>query len=377
MRISSVVKYLQVFTVVILILSFSTEYTTHSKNSQLEYPLFSSALANSLQFNASNAYAHISSQLDFGFRVPGTANHSACADWIANQIYLSVDELLLHNFTIQKEEQPSYDCQNILGKLNTEKNNIVILASHWDSRNVAEKDTEDQNLPIPGANDGASGVGVLLELSRVLNLYKDFLDCEVWFLFLDAEDQGSSRGIYGLEGWDWAEGAKAFSEDIEDFKNDNEDVDCFILLDMVGGTYLEFIKESRSDTNLHEAIFEIGKDLGYSSAFPDNPTKMSIVDDHVYFDVIGIPVIDLIIDFINGDWIFHHTHEDNLDNIDIASLNITGRTIEEFFNQYYTVGDGKTWNDGDDLSTLNIIIISATVVIGVFVLNFVLRKRKR
>ncbi len=300
---------------------------------------FVSAKSHSLIFNESNAYNHISSQLDFGFRVPGTTAHNNCADWIYNQIQTYVDEVDIHDFSIQKESQPSYYCQNILGKINTNKSKIVILGAHWDSRNVAEKDTYNQSQPIPGANDGGSGVGVLIELSRVFSLYKDNLDCQIWFLFLDAEDQGYSRGMYGLEYWDWSEGSKKFVEDIEEFYDSkSEKIDSFILIDMVGGTDLQFIRETNSDAILHNQIFREGRKLGYNSAFPFNPTEMAVIDDHIAFRDYGVPVIDLIIDFVNGEWDYHHTHSDNLDNIDPTSLKIIGQTIESYIKSNFIVG---------------------------------------
>ncbi|MHA2309259.1 MAG: M28 family peptidase, partial [Candidatus Heimdallarchaeaceae archaeon] len=281
--------------------------------------IISSASADtfSLNFNETTAYNHIATQLDFGFRVPGTSAHNDCAEWISDQLELYTDQVSIHDYSIQIGEQPSYYCQNILGKINTEKDNIVILGTHWDSRNVAEKDSYNQSQPIPGANDGGSGVGVLLELARVLSLYKDNLDCQVWFLFIDAEDQGYSLGMYGLEYWNWCEGSKKFVEDIDGFyDSDSETFDSFILLDMVGGTNLRFVREANSDQTLHKRIFREGQKLGYSNAFPENPTGLSIIDDHIAFKDYGIPVIDLIIDFINGEWGYHHTHSDNLDNID-------------------------------------------------------------
>lgn len=361
----------------LMILAFTSYSSTNVLSFDLD-ELEENTITNTLlDFNATKSFDYISTQLDFGFRVPGTVDHENCGFWIGNQLSLSVDEVIRHNFTIQKESQPLYNCQNILGKLNTEKKNIVILASHWDSRNVAEKDYVNQTLPIPGANDGASGVGVLLELSRVLNLYKETLDCEIWFLFLDAEDQGSSLGIYGLEGWNWAEGASEFAENIHEFYNNNERIECFILLDMVGGFDLQFIKEGRTNDELHNAIFDAGRDLGYNTAYPQNPKKMLITDDHVPFYELGIPVIDLIIDFVSGNWTYHHTHLDNLENIDPESLKITGETIESFIKTYYTEGDNLGWNNDILPSNLTIVIISVSVVTLVFIINFLLRRRKR
>jgi len=326
-----------------------------------------SATRFNLIFNEYYAYNHIVSQLNFGYRVPGTSAHDNCSEWIENQLISISDTVLVQNFTIQKENQSSYECQNILGKLNTEKANIVIFGAHWDSRNVAEKDVNNRTQPIPGANDGGSGVGVLIELARILSLYKDSLDCQVWFLLIDAEDQGQSRGMYGLEGWGWAEGSKEFVNNIDSFYvSSAEDIECFILLDMVGGTDLQFIKEYRSDEDLHQAIFNEGRKIGYNIVFPLNPKRMTILDDHVAFANEGIAVIDLIIDFSGGNWTYHHTSSDDLNNIDQESLGITGRTVESFIKIYYTLGDNTTWR-GDKTTS-----VSSSFLISIFTLYIVL-----
>ncbi|MHA1132070.1 MAG: M28 family peptidase [Candidatus Helarchaeota archaeon] len=297
-----------------------------------------------LQFNATNAYNLLDTQLNFGFRVPGFAAHETCADWIEQILQNITDTIIIHEFIVQKVGHPAYYCQNILGKLNTNKNNILILGAHWDSRAVAEKDSFNQTDPIPGANDGASGVAVLLELAKIFTYLKDTLNTQIWFLFLDAEDQGKSKGIYGLEGWRWCEGSIAFNNNLKNFYNpSNESIECFILLDMVGGTYLKFIDEARSTNKLQDAIFAQGRNLNYTEQFPNNPKSMIITDDHQYFIENGIPSVDLIIDFSTGSWSHHHKHSDNLANIDIQSLNITGRTIESFVKTYYGGSELPEW----------------------------------
>ena len=328
-----------------------------------------------LDFNESNAYNHISTQLEFGFRVPGTSAHNNSAEWIYDQISTITDVAQKHEFSIQKDGQPSYNCQNILGKINPEKEQIVIFGAHWDSRNVAEKDIYNQSQPIPGANDGGSGVGVLLELARVLSSYKNNLSCQVWFLFIDAEDQGYSRGLYGLQDWVYAEGSQVFVEDINEFYNPSkESFECFILLDMVGGTNLEFVKESRTNEDLHNSIFKEGRELGYNQTFSTNPKIMSITDDHLSFNSIGIPVIDLIIDFIAGDWIYHHTHSDDLSHIDSESLKITGRTIESFMKRYYTLGNDTSWKITEESNIFIPYIIFPVLFTTCFVM--ILRKKR-
>lgn len=297
-------------------------------------------------FNSTNAYNHIVTQLGFGYRVPGYTAHSDCADWIRNQLADRTDFIYTQSFT-----KDSIPCQNIVGKMNTGRTNIVIFAAHWDSRAVAEKDPDSskRDLPIPGANDGASGVAVLLELARVLYPIKATITAEIWFLFLDAEDQGKSNNVYGIPNWDWCEGAKSFTANIHDYYDeDTESIDEFILLDMVGGTNLKFIQEYYyTDQGLYNNIWGIGQSLGYITAFPTNPPKLGITDDHKYFDAIGIPSVDLIIDFRSGNlnWDHHHQQSDNITYIDPASLEITGKTLEAYIDAFYT---GKTPPDFDN-----------------------------
>lgn len=297
-----------------------------------------------LNFNATNAYNFIADQLNFGYRVPGLPAHDKCADWIRDTLENRTDAVVTNNFTVHISGEPSYSCQNIIGKINTDKKNIIILSSHWDSRAVAEEDSYNRTSPIPGANDGASGVAVLLELARVLYNIKDRVNAQIWFLFLDAEDQGLSERLYGLQGWDWCEGSIEFNKVIQNYYDPlTQKINSFILLDMVGGTDLQFIDETHSTPSLQSKFFEEGRSLGYTNQFPTNPESYSIIDDHVYFLKNGIPSLDLIINFIGGPWRYHHTHEDNLSHIDVQSLNVTGRTIESFLNHYYTNSTIPNW----------------------------------
>jgi len=306
-----------------------------------------------IEFNATKAYEHIRVQLEFGFRVPGTVEHDMCVDWIREELQSVTETVISHNFSLPGPDETLIHCQNVLGKLNIHKSNIIIIAAHWDTRAIAEKDIINTTQPIPGANDGASGVAVILELARVFFKYKDEFDSQIWFLFFDAEDQGSG----GIPGWNWAEGANAFSDSIDQFHNNaTEQFSFFLLLDMVGGYNLEFMDEGYSNNELQDAVFQEGRELGYTQEFPRYPTRRYVTDDHVYFRNL-MPTLDLIIDFISGPWDHHHTHQDNLENIDKNSLYVTGSTIESFIYSYH----GKTtWNQ----NYTKWIIISAVGAIG-------------
>ncbi|MFW9783420.1 MAG: M28 family peptidase [Candidatus Heimdallarchaeota archaeon] len=334
-----------------------------------------------LHFDGDNAYEYVEDQLDIGFRIPGTQERINCASYFISK-FLEIDSnftYFLHNFTTHMTE-----CQNILFKLNENYNNIVILGAHYDTRAKATKDPNiiDRDNPVPGANDGASGSAVLMELARVLHQNRENLSSQIWFLFFDAEDQGRDNA-YGIDGWAWCEGSVRFVDEIDNFYDSLiERFECMILLDMVGGINLQFISEQYSTSSLLGEIFAIGRELGYFAQFPTNPTKGSIFDDHIAFLDIGIPAADLIINFWNNpNWPYHHTIQDDITHVENSSLEITGRTIEQFiYNNYYFPLDDPydgnyPWNIDKDLVIVELImilsIIFAVVAIIILFLNLI------
>jgi len=336
-----------------------------------------------LQVNGDNAYKYIQDQLNIGYRIPGTEERIYCADYFISKFQeININfSYVLHNFTIH-----STNCQNVLFRLNENHDNIVILGAHYDSRARATKDpnTSKRSEPVPGANDGASGSAVLIELARVLYNKRANLLCQIWFLFFDAEDQGKDKD-YGIDGWGWCEGSKAFVNDINNFYNsETENFDCMILLDMVGGENLRFIKEQYSTSSLLDELFAVGRRLGYTEQFPSNPTAASIMDDHQAFVNIGIPSADLIINFWdNPHWPYHHTIQDNLTHISNASLEITGKTVEQFvYNNYFnnTTNSYKgnhPWHENINILNLELVIFLIgilAVCVGVIVVIYFIRK---
>jgi len=341
-----------------------------------------------LKFNSDNAYEYVQDQLNIGFRIPGTAGRINCTNYFISK-FKKIDSnfsYFLHNYTTHSTE-----CQNILFKLNQNKSNIVILGAHYDSRAKATKDLNPSNRtdPVPGANDGASGSAVLIELAEVLFQSKENLSCQVWFLFFDAEDQGADSGGYGIDGWDWCEGSRSFVEDINSFYDrETEHFECMILLDMVGGANLRFINEQYSTSSLLDELFAVGRALGYTSQFPSNPERNKIIDDHRAFVNIGIPSADLIINFWdNPNWPFHHTTHDNLTYISINSLEVTGRTVEQFiYNNYLNISDGRykgayPWNKDIDILNIEIIMILLITIaiagIAILTINIIKTKPSR
>jgi len=183
------------------------------------------------------------------------------------------------------------------------------LGAHYDSRQLADQDPEitNQRLPVPGANDGASGVAVLLELARIL---PPALDQEIWIVFFDAEDQGN------IPGWDWILGSKAFVQSLQTYPDD------VVIIDMVGDENLNLYLEKNSNSDLSNKIWGIAASLGYESNFiPEY--KYRILDDHLPFIEKGISAVD-IIDF---DYPYWHTASDTSDKTSSKSLKIVGDTL--------------------------------------------------
>jgi glutaminyl-peptide cyclotransferase len=324
----------------------------------------------------------VEDQLGIGYRIPGTQERVNCANYFIDK-FLEIDNnftYFLHNITVQ-----STDCQNLLFKLNENKTNILILGAHYDSRARATKDLINTSAPVPGANDGASGSAVLIELAQNLYDRRENLSCQIWFVFFDAEDQGYDVGP-GIPGWGWCEGSHQFVSDINSFYDSGtENFDCMVLLDMVGGENLKFINEQYSTSSLLNELFAIGRSLSYTSAFPKNPVSQSIKDDHEAFRNIGIPTADLIIKFWdrNPDWPYHHTTQDNLTHISNHSLEVTGKTVEQFiYNNYFDdqnndyQGNYPWTQDQNQLSSEIVVIISVIIaLVGISLIILICSKQ--
>ena len=336
-----------------------------------------------LYFNSNSAYTYIEDQLNINtshYRIPGTQGREDCAKYFITK-FQEIDPSInytLHNFTIHL-----VNCQNVLFKINENFTNILILGAHYDSRARATKDSVNKNSPVPGANDGASGSAVLIELAKVLYNRIHNLSVQIWFLFFDAEDQGYDYS-YGILDWNWCEGSRKFVQNIEDFYNPSEEhFDAMILLDMVGGTNLKFISEQYSTSSLLNELFETGRGLGYTYQFPFDPIINSITDDHVSFVDYGIPSADLIINFWNNPaWPYHHTTEDNILHISNYSLELTGKTVEQFiYNNYLGTNvqfEGSyPWNEDFNLpdSDLLTLIIVLLIIIGITSVLLIYRSR--
>jgi len=242
-------------------------------------------------------------QTDFGPRTPGSAAHENTVEYIRTDLQKSgwlVD--------VQSQKVGDHIIKNIIAR----RSDIppqIILGAHYDTRLFADNDPSIsmQQQPVPGGNDGASGVAVLLELGRVLPRNS----VPVWLVFFDAEDQG------GIPGWkDWSLGATAF---VSSF---NLKPRAVVIVDMVGDFDLNITMEKNSDQRLTKEIWDTAAMLGYSNAFIPRP-KYNIIDDHIPFINAGMPAVDII----DIEYRYWHTTYDTADKVSPHSLQVVGQTL--------------------------------------------------
>jgi glutaminyl-peptide cyclotransferase len=255
------------------------------------------------KFDGERAYQDVMAQVSFGPRIPGSPAHTKAVDYIQEE--LTGAGWIVDIQDVTKMDQP---VRNIVGKRGVGKP-WIILGAHYDSRLQADKDPDPalRSQPVPGANDGASGVSVLLELARVL---PQDLPGQVWLVFFDAEDNGN------LPGWEWILGSQAFVESLQ------AKPDTAIIIDMIGDTDLNIYQEKNSDPALTSSVWETARTLGYDKYFIPE-LKHAILDDHIPFMRAGIPAID-IIDIEYAHW---HTTQDTTDKVSAKSLQIIGDTL--------------------------------------------------
>lgn len=274
-------------------------------------------------FSADSAFAFTQAQVDFGPRVPGTPGHAKCAEYIVAKM-----KAYGHSVTVQEAPTSTMGkmvtMKNIFAQYKPERTDRILLVAHWDTRYIADRDTERQAEPIDGANDGASGVAVLLEVARVIN-EKD-PNIGVDFLFVDAEDQGNSGGAETS----WCLGSQYWAQNVK--SEYSKTVHFGILLDMVGGKGAVFPREGTSvryAANAVEKVWSAAHDLGYGAYFVNSVTGETIDDNRFIIQYAGIPCIDIVhYDPSEQDYApTHHRHTDNMDNIDPIVLSVVGDVV--------------------------------------------------
>jgi Zn-dependent M28 family amino/carboxypeptidase len=259
-----------------------------------------------LTFDGERAYRHVRAQCDLGFRPTGSEAGWATGDYI-------IGELEAQGWAVETEEFLYRDTlvRNVVGK-GVGEGPVIILGAHYDTRKSA--DQEDASVPVLGANDGASGVAVLLELARTLDA--DVLHNEVWLAFFDAEDNGR------IDGWDWCVGSEYMAGHLE------ADPEAVVVVDMIGDADQQLYWEYNSDVALQQRLWEIAAGLGYDDVFTAT-YRYAMYDDHYPFARRGITAVD-IIDF---DYPYWHTTQDTPDKVSADSLERVGRVVEVWLEE--------------------------------------------
>ncbi|RJU95258.1 MAG: hypothetical protein DWC03_01425 [Candidatus Poseidoniales archaeon] len=307
------------------------------------------ALVDDLQFDGQAANASVQWQVDLGPRLPGSNVSKAFRQTIT-------DQLTTLGYEVTQQEHQRYDMNltNVFATWtpNGTSTGTLVLSAHYDSRNIADQDENENNrtLPVPGANDAASGVAVLLELAN--HIPSMGLDHEVVLFFNDAEDQDQQYTL----------GAEAWAENLT--QSEIASTHAFVLLDMVGDADLQLHNVLPGNETLKSRVVELGTDLGLVNGTVDcrggagldvvqYDTLVGVLDDHVHADALGIPSID-IMDTSYGEQkpytfgSYWHTMEDTPDKVSAESLAAVGRLVELGLRTQAFVNLGEEIENGDD-----------------------------
>ncbi len=281
-------------------------------------------------FNTDSAYTYVACQVAFGPRVPNTEAHKACAAFLASELERHGAQVFVQQTVLTAYNGVKLNAQNIIGSFDPEKTRRALLFAHWDTRPYADQDKDPANhrKPIDGADDGGSGVGVLLEIARQIGIKRPEIGVDI--IFFDAEDYGTPYFATDYNSDSWALGSQFWARNphIPNYK-----ADYGILLDMVGAKGATFFKESYSVkyANLYvEKVWATARELGYGKFFI-NANGTMITDDHVPVNEIRrIPSIDIINLDPDRNFNFHthwHTLNDNMDIISKETLKAVGQTV--------------------------------------------------
>lgn len=272
-------------------------------------------------FDGKRAYAHVTAQMNLGLRPAGSAADRATSDYIAANLKAVGWKVETQDFVYR-----NIPVRNVIGKIGEGKGPLIVIGAHFDTRLRADQDKEHPDQGVPGANDGASGVAVLLELARSLDPAK--LSNEVWFAFFDAEDNGEIDGCIIApapcqhDPWPWSVGADYFAEHLPTKPS------VVVILDMIGDADQNIYYEYNSDKPTQEDLWGIAAKLGYAKQFIPE-FKWSMDDDHTPFLRRGIAAVDMI-DF---DYPYWHTIQDTADKVSPDSLERVGRVMKTWLER--------------------------------------------
>ncbi len=279
------------------------------------------------RFNRDRAYDYVAKQCSFGPRVPNTPEHKACRDWMIEEMKTLADDVVVQDFDAKAYDGKILKATNVIGVFNPEEKKRVLLFAHWDSRHISDADPSAENYdkPVMGADDGASGVGVLFEIAKTIK--ENPIELGVDILLLDVEDYGNPAE--GDHTYTWGLGSQYWSKNMH---TSNYNAKYGILLDMVGTKGARFPKEEVSvkyAPKILNKVWKLAQEMGYGNHFV-NDRSGGVTDDHFFVNTIAkIPSID-IINKPKGPRSFGphwHTQGDNLDVINKSTLRAVGQVV--------------------------------------------------
>ncbi len=309
--------YLLNIAAALLFLSCSKSTPEHGSEVRQE----ASGKAEVPRFNGNNAFTYLTAQTNFGPRNPGSEGHRNCLDYIQSEMQSVADAVNSQPFTVSGYKKEILKLTNIVASFNPAATTRILLVAHWDSRPRAEqdKDSSKRNLPILGANDGASGVAVLMEIAKELKSQPPRVGVDM--VFVDGED-------YGMEGDTkyYLLGARYFAQHIPVGFSPS----FGILLDMIGDAHLEIPKDRYSEQyapEIVDLVWSAARDL-HVQQFIDAPARGWTTDDHIPFNEAGIKCIDLIdFEYPDASNKYWHTTEDTPDKCSAESLEAVGKVL--------------------------------------------------
>ena len=274
-------------------------------------------------FDGEVARAYVKTQLDFGARVPGTEAARKTGDWIVAQMRERADTVIEQKWNHVTAKGDTLPLRNIFARFRPQATTRILYVTHWDSRPVSDQaeDPAKRSLPVPGANDGASGVGLFIALGDVLKKTPPTVGVDL--LFVDGEDYGT----FGPPDVDVLLGSTYFAANMPA----GYQPIFGVLFDMIGDADLQIPQESNSVERAPEVVsrvWDTAAKLGYQQYFPPR-TGYAVTDDHIPLLDKGLRVIDVIdLDYLgppgSGKPNYHHTPDDTLDKVSAKSLKIVG-----------------------------------------------------
>lgn len=316
----------KIFFILLAILPFAACNNANQKTKKI-----AETIVNVPEFSSDSAYKYIQNQVDFGPRVPNTKAHDDCANYLSAELKRFGAQVIEQKADLIAFDGTILKSRNIIGSFNPEKDIRVLLFSHWDSRPWADHDPDLRNRkkPVMAANDGASGVGVLLEMARQIGKNNPAVGVDI--LFVDSEDYGAPENFRSENTEDsWCLGTQYWAK--------HPHVAGYtarygILLDMVGAPQAKFYREQASEyyaAGVVDKVWSQAQNLGFGNYFI-NQKGGAITDDHIYVNqILGIPSIDIIQYDPNsnsGFGAYWHTINDTMDNIDKNTLKAVGTTL--------------------------------------------------